>query len=58
MHPQPPPGIVPDAAFFFRRGTSGAGREILSDDEMARYYARAARLTPPDLFEWLHRQDS
>jgi hypothetical protein len=63
----PPPGIVADTASFFRRGTpgagrffrrgtSGAGREILSDEEMAGYYARAARLAPPDMIEWLHRQ--
>ena len=29
-----PPGVVKEAASFFRRGTSGAGREILSDEEM------------------------
>jgi aryl sulfotransferase len=49
-----PPGAVQDAASFFRRGTSGAGREILSDEEMAGYYARAAQLAPPDMLEWLH----
>jgi aryl sulfotransferase len=49
-----PPGLVADSAAFFPRGTSGAGREILSDEEMAAYYARAARLAPPDLLEWLH----
>ncbi len=54
----PPPRIVADTASFsfFRRGTSGAGREILSDEEMASYYARAARFAPPDMIEWLHRQ--
>lgn len=51
----PPPGIVADNALFFRRGTSGAAREILSDEEMAWYLARVARLAPPDLLEWLHR---
>ena len=51
----PPPGIVPDNALFFRRGTSGAAREILSDEEMAGYLVRVARLAPPDLIEWLHR---
>lgn len=56
MHPPPPSGIVPDPAFFFRRGTSGAGREILSDEELASYHARAAQLAPPDLIEWLHRR--
>jgi len=49
-----PPGLLTDATSFFPRGTSGAGREILSDEEMAGYYARAARLAPPDLLEWLH----
>ena len=49
-----PPGAVQDAASFFRRGTSGAGRETLSDEEMAGYYARAAQLAPPDMLEWLH----
>jgi hypothetical protein len=48
-------GIVKDTASFFRRGTPGAGREILSEEEMARYYARAAQLAPPGLLEWLHR---
>ena len=27
---------------------------ILSDEEMARYYARAAQLAPPDMLAWLH----
>jgi hypothetical protein len=51
----PPPGMVPDTSAFFRRGTSGAGREILSDEELAGYYARLARLAPSDMIEWLHR---
>jgi hypothetical protein len=55
VHPPPPSGIVPDPAFFFRRGSSGAGREILSDEELASYHARAAQLGPPDMIEWLHR---
>jgi hypothetical protein len=49
-----PPEISADAASFFPRGTSGAGREILSDGEMAGYYARASQLAPADLLEWLH----
>jgi aryl sulfotransferase len=44
----------PRAWSFFRRGKSGEGREILSDEEMAGYYQRAARLAPPDMLEWLH----
>jgi aryl sulfotransferase len=50
-----PAGTVSDAAAFFSRGSSGAAREILSDEEMAGYYARAAQLAPPDMLEWLHR---
>jgi aryl sulfotransferase len=53
-----PPGVVEKAASFFRRGTSGAGREILSDEEMAGYYARAAQLAPPDMLEWMHSPSS
>ena len=39
---------------FFRRATSGAGREILSGQELAAYHARAAELAPPDMLTWLH----
>jgi hypothetical protein len=46
--------ILKSSAAFFRRGTSGAGREILTDDEMARYHARAAELAPADMLAWLH----
>ena len=48
------PGAPGDTAAFFRRGTPGAGRELLSDAEMAAYHARVAQLAPPDLLEWLH----
>jgi aryl sulfotransferase len=51
----PPPGIAANNGLFFRRGTSGAAREILSDEEMAWYHARVARLAPPEMIEWLHR---
>ncbi|MEU4832824.1 sulfotransferase domain-containing protein [Streptosporangium sp. NPDC023615] len=50
-----PAGILKDTAAFFRRGTSGAGRELLTGDELLRYHERVARLAPPDLLEWLHR---
>jgi hypothetical protein len=53
-----PPGISADAVSFFRRGTPGAGREILSDGELAGYYARTAQLAPPDLLDWLHSPSS
>jgi aryl sulfotransferase len=50
----PTTGILKSNAAFFRRGSSGAGRELLSDEELAGYHARAAQLAPPDLLAWLH----
>jgi aryl sulfotransferase len=47
-------GMLKDPAAFFRRGSSGAAREILTQDEIADYHARVARLAPPDLLDWLH----
>ncbi len=49
-----PPGVVIDPTRFFRRGRSGAGRELLSAAELARYRQRAGELAPPDLLSWLH----
>jgi hypothetical protein len=50
----PTAGIFKSNAAFFRRGTSGAGREVLSDEEIAAYHARVAQLAPPDMLTWLH----
>jgi aryl sulfotransferase len=50
-----PGSVLKDRQAFFRRGGSGAGREVLSPPELARYHARAAALAPADLLEWLHR---
>ena len=50
----PTAGIFKSNAAFFRRGTSGAGREILSDEELAAYHARATQLAPSDMLTWLH----
>jgi aryl sulfotransferase len=50
----PTAGIFKSDAAFFRRGTSGAAREILSDEEVAAYHARAAQLAPADMLTWLH----
>ncbi len=52
-----PVGVLKDRARFFRRGSSGAARDVLSSDELAHFRARAARLAPPDLLTWLHRED-
>jgi aryl sulfotransferase len=50
-----PAGVLKDANAFFRRGRSGAGRELLTDTEFAGYLDRAAKLAPPDMLTWLHR---
>jgi hypothetical protein len=50
-----PAGILRDRNAFFRHGGSGAGREVLTDEDYARYLDRAAALAPPDLLAWLHR---
>jgi aryl sulfotransferase len=48
-------GVLKDASRFFRRGSSGEGREVLTKVEVARYRSRVDGLAPPDLVEWLHR---
>jgi hypothetical protein len=50
----PAAGLLKSSSAFFRRGSSGAGRELLTDDEYAHYLARTAALAPPDLLAWLH----
>ncbi|AGL19543.1 sulfotransferase domain-containing protein [Actinoplanes sp. N902-109] len=50
-----PLGVLKDSQVFFRQGRSGAGRELLSSEELDRYHRRAAELAPPDLLDWLHR---
>jgi len=50
-----PSGVLKDSAAFFRRGTSGSGRELLTDEELDHYRVRTARLAPSDLLAWLHR---
>jgi hypothetical protein len=50
-----PSGVLKDSQAFFRRGTSGAGSELLTDEELAHYETRTAQLAPPNLLAWLHR---
>lgn len=50
-----PAGVLKDEQAFFRRGSSGAGRELLTDAEIIRYHRRCAELAPRDLLAWLHR---
>jgi hypothetical protein len=47
--------VLKDTTAFFRRGTSGSGRELLTNDELGRYRERAGKLASSDLLEWLHR---
>lgn len=51
-------GVLKDPLAFFRRGTSGAGAEVLSPQELARYYKRVASMARADLVSWLHRRQA
>jgi len=42
-------------AAFFRRGSSGDGRALLNEAELARYYTLASQVAPQELLAWLHR---
>ena len=48
-------GVLKSRAAFFRRGSSGAGAELLTATELAHYHERARQLAPDDLVDWLHR---
>ena len=50
-----PAGVLKSTGAFFRRGSSGAGRELLTEAEVVHYEQRAAAMAPPDLLSWLHR---
>ena len=50
-----PAGVLKDRGAFFRRGRSGAGRELLTGAEFAHYEERAATMAPRDLLAWLNR---
>ena len=51
-----PVGVLKHSTAFFRRGRSGAGRDLLTGDQLSRYHARAAQLGPADLLAWLHQE--
>jgi hypothetical protein len=55
---QDPFGVLKDCRAFFRHGRSGAARDLLTDEQLSRYHARAAQLAPDDLLTWLHRNDA
>lgn len=48
-------GVLRDPAAFFRRGSSGEGRALLSGDEFAHYRDRVTAMAPDDLVAWLER---
>jgi aryl sulfotransferase len=48
-------GVLVDRAAFFRRGTSGAGREVLTEAESAAFERRVRDRLPADLADWLLR---
>jgi aryl sulfotransferase len=56
-HVVPGGGVLKDSAAFFRRGRSGAGREILTSEEVAHYHARTALMAPADMLTWLHASE-
>ena len=47
-------GLIKDPGRFFRTGTSGGGRDHLTDDDLVRYRERLAVEAPPELVRWLH----
>jgi hypothetical protein len=49
-------GVLKDPVAFFRHGTSGDGRALLTPDELARYHERVASLAPADLLAWVHHE--
>jgi aryl sulfotransferase len=50
-----PSGILKNPAAFFRRGTSGSGRELLTESELAHYCDRVNGMAPQALLSWLLR---
>ncbi len=47
-------GVLREPSRFFRRGTSGAGQDLLTPAELADYRRRVARLAPQEVVAWLH----
>jgi aryl sulfotransferase len=47
-------GIMKSVDDFFRAGTSGQWRSVLSDEDLRRYQERIAELASPELLAYLH----
>jgi aryl sulfotransferase len=50
-----PTQVLLDSAAFFRSGSSGQWRDVLTTEDLADYERRVAALMPPGLVQWLHR---
>jgi hypothetical protein len=50
-------GELKDPSSFFRSGTSGTARELLSAADLDTYRRRTSTMASPDLLAWLHRDD-
>ena len=50
---RPDPGLKGAAATFFHKGTNGRWRDVLSDEDIARYEAYAAAQLTADAARWL-----
>lgn len=48
-------GVFHSRAAFFRGGRSGAGRDLLSEQELRAYLERTGRKLSPEVHRWLHR---
>lgn len=51
-------GFWKDNRQFFDRGTLGEWRDLLDDDDLARYQRRAASIASADLLTWVHDPDA
>jgi aryl sulfotransferase len=47
-------GVLKDPRAFFRQGTSGDWRNLMTPAQVAHYEQRAAELAPPEVVAWLH----
>jgi hypothetical protein len=47
-------GFWHDPSNFFRSGSNGQWRDLLTDEDLARYDARVRSLVPADLAAWVH----
>lgn len=57
LQKEPERDVSKGHAAFFRKGSSGDGRALLTEAEAARYYTRAAQVAPQKLLTWLHRDN-